>query len=393
MEELDEICNEDSFELYLSAMAEKTDYLTDTDWDDIFQQEFLRSLQWDGDDFGNDTNERNKLPEQLDDSNKMDTNLDDSQEVNKSSEKVLAEEEQTSQRHDDDKISLRKLSDEHLEEYISHLKELHHNDMLYTDNTGCIYRGNNTTEELNKKKISTCGTCGKPALQYSSYGGQACSSCRSFFRRSAQSGKYKEYKCSKKRKCVMDRETRKHCKYCRFQRSLKAGMKVTWVLSEDEKLRRFKKQESRNKYFDTVEFPHHNLEPPFSLEEENVLKRLHSNFKVPWLQHFFLYDREAGINFVQYAYGKTNLGRGTWEKFSKSFHHSFVNFILPSFPEMSTLCSEDSAQILGSPMTSIAKLFLSSYCFNVENMISACPCLEPGVGICSLPFEVRKLKV
>ena len=61
MEELDEICNEDSFELYLSAMAEKTEYLTDTDWDEIFQQGFLKSLQWDGDDFGNDTNERNKL--------------------------------------------------------------------------------------------------------------------------------------------------------------------------------------------------------------------------------------------------------------------------------------------------------------------------------------------
>ena len=45
MEELDEICNEDNFELYLSAMAEKTEYLTDMDWDEIFQQGFLRSLR------------------------------------------------------------------------------------------------------------------------------------------------------------------------------------------------------------------------------------------------------------------------------------------------------------------------------------------------------------
>ena len=63
----------------------------------------------------------------------MNTNLDYSQEVNKSNAKILGEGEQTSQRHDDDRISLRRLSDEHLDEYISHLKELHHNDMLYTD--------------------------------------------------------------------------------------------------------------------------------------------------------------------------------------------------------------------------------------------------------------------
>ena len=40
----------------------------------------------------------------------------------------------------------------------------------------------------------SCAICGKPALRYSSYGGQACTSCRSFFRRSARNDVYLNYK-------------------------------------------------------------------------------------------------------------------------------------------------------------------------------------------------------
>ena len=40
----------------------------------------------------------------------------------------------------------------------------------------------------------SCAICSKPALRYSSYGGQACTSCRSFFRRSARNDVYLNYK-------------------------------------------------------------------------------------------------------------------------------------------------------------------------------------------------------
>ena len=40
----------------------------------------------------------------------------------------------------------------------------------------------------------SCAICSKPALRYSSYGGQACTSCRSFFRRSARNDVHLNYK-------------------------------------------------------------------------------------------------------------------------------------------------------------------------------------------------------
>ena len=40
-----------------------------------------------------------------------------------------------------------------------------------------------------------CNVCTKPALKYSSYGGQVCSSCRSSFRRSAQTSSHSAYIC------------------------------------------------------------------------------------------------------------------------------------------------------------------------------------------------------
>ena len=41
--------------------------------------------------------------------------------------------------------------------------------------------------------VLSCVICSKPALKYSSYGGQACTSCRSFFRRSARKDVHLQY--------------------------------------------------------------------------------------------------------------------------------------------------------------------------------------------------------
>ena len=49
-----------------------------------------------------------------------------------------------------------------------------------------------TTDEI--PPSLSCAICSKPALRYSSYGGQACTSCRSFFRRSARNDVYLNYK-------------------------------------------------------------------------------------------------------------------------------------------------------------------------------------------------------
>ena len=38
--------------------------------------------------------------------------------------------------------------------------------------------------------------------------------------------------------CLMTSKTRKNCKKCRFSKCLSVGMKVTWVLSEEERCQR-----------------------------------------------------------------------------------------------------------------------------------------------------------
>ena len=52
--------------------------------------------------------------------------------------------------------------------------------------------GSPESQEPSSPNLS-CVICSKPALKYSSYGGQACTSCRSFFRRSARKDVHLQY--------------------------------------------------------------------------------------------------------------------------------------------------------------------------------------------------------
>jgi hypothetical protein len=144
------------------------------------------------------------------------------------------------------RTKVEKITKQILDEYMTHLKDLHDQGKLYADKEGYIYTESESkfpleTENNEITSESKCVICGKPALKYSSYGGLACSSCRSFFRRSVQSGKHDLFICTQGGNCKTDQGTRKNCKYCRFRSCLRSGMKNAWVLSEQEKTRRFNK--------------------------------------------------------------------------------------------------------------------------------------------------------
>jgi len=84
-----------------------------------------------------------------------------------------------------------------------------------------------------------CQVCGERAGKHSYYGGQVCPSCRAFFRRSVQSGYNDSFKCTQGRgNCEVTLVTRKNCQYCRYQSCLAAGMRPSWILSEEERARR-----------------------------------------------------------------------------------------------------------------------------------------------------------
>lgn len=72
-----------------------------------------------------------------------------------------------------------------------------------------------------------------------------CFSCRAFFRRSIQNKTAATYVCRRSKNCEINLKTRKNCQFCRYMRCIAVGMKPTWVLSEEERQRRFRKNREK----------------------------------------------------------------------------------------------------------------------------------------------------
>jgi len=90
-----------------------------------------------------------------------------------------------------------------------------------------------------------CKVCNEPAAKHVHYGAMTCFSCRAFFRRSIQNKTASTYVCRRSKTCEINLRTRKNCQYCRYGKCIGAGMKPSWVLSEDERQRRFRKNRDR----------------------------------------------------------------------------------------------------------------------------------------------------
>ena len=294
-------------------------------------------------------------------------------------------------------IHIEKVTKQSLDQYVTHLKDLQDQGKLYSDSEGYIYTESKSKFPLDAENIkitseSKCLICGKLALKYSSYGGLSCSSCRSFFRRSVQSGKHELHICTQGEDCRTDQGSRKNCKYCRFRNCLRSGMKNTWVLSEEEKTRRFNKTNPSRVQQDicsgTSRLPVE-IDVVFSSEERQMLKNIHSKFEVPWLQDFLSFNRDAGFNLLEFVYGENKLMAKTWDEFNRSFCQTFVRCILPAFTELDELLPQDLGQIMNSPASGIARFFITSYCINIGQTTNICPTSQPVLGLCSVPSKVR----
>jgi len=93
--------------------------------------------------------------------------------------------------------------------------------------------------------VDKCKVCGEPAAKHIHYGAMSCFSCRAFFRRSIQNKTANTYVCRRNKDCQINLKTRKNCQFCRYERCLGVGMKPSWVLSPDERERRFRKNKEK----------------------------------------------------------------------------------------------------------------------------------------------------
>ncbi|MEJ1288599.1 hypothetical protein NN561_019632 [Cricetulus griseus] len=67
-----------------------------------------------------------------------------------------------------------------------------------------------------------CAICGDRATG-KHYGASSCDGCKGFFRRSIR--KSHVYSCRFSRQCVVDKDKRNQCRYCRLRKCFRAGMK------------------------------------------------------------------------------------------------------------------------------------------------------------------------
>ena len=67
-----------------------------------------------------------------------------------------------------------------------------------------------------------CAICGDKATG-KHYGAASCDGCKGFFRRSVR--KNHVYSCRFSRNCVVDKDKRNQCRYCRLKKCFRAGMR------------------------------------------------------------------------------------------------------------------------------------------------------------------------
>ncbi|KAK7504698.1 hypothetical protein BaRGS_00004184, partial [Batillaria attramentaria] len=78
-----------------------------------------------------------------------------------------------------------------------------------------------------------CAICGDRATG-KHYGAASCDGCKGFFRRSVR--KNHVYTCRFNRNCIVDKDKRNQCRYCRLRKCFRAGMKKEAVQNERDRI-------------------------------------------------------------------------------------------------------------------------------------------------------------
>lgn len=96
-----------------------------------------------------------------------------------------------------------------------------------------LTNNNSAFLQNNSQTATVCAICGDRATG-KHYGASSCDGCKGFFRRSVR--KNHLYTCRFSRNCVVDKDKRNQCRYCRLRKCFKAGMKKEAVQNERDRI-------------------------------------------------------------------------------------------------------------------------------------------------------------
>jgi hypothetical protein len=83
-----------------------------------------------------------------------------------------------------------------------------------------------------EKDVEYCRVCGETNSAGWHCGTITCEACKKFYLRNIKDDEYKQLQCSHNNNCVITRQTRTSCPYCRFMKCVQIGMKQTEVRHE-----------------------------------------------------------------------------------------------------------------------------------------------------------------
>lgn len=107
--------------------------------------------------------------------------------------------------------------------------------MAASNANGHSQSGGNQTSSVAITSVGSqnCAICEDRATG-KHYGAPSCDGCKGFFRRSVR--KNHLYTCRFSRNCVVDKDKRNQCRYCRLKKCFKAGMKKEAVQNERDRI-------------------------------------------------------------------------------------------------------------------------------------------------------------
>lgn len=212
-----------------------------------------------------------------------------------------------------------------------------------------------------------CKVCGEKAGKHSYYGGQVCPSCRAFFRRSVQSGYNSTYFCVKEGQCEVTLKTRKNCQYCRYKLCEEAGMKTSWVLTDEERKQKFegrgKRKSGSEEKEDKSEMDQASTAGSKLIMSEEEMTNIQDYVRAShYWEHSKVNDMDTNlirqiIRMVAFRANLDDLGQDQLHNLMVERTTRFAN----SLSEFQDLCPEDRKEILSNNISVVLKLKAGSF--------------------------------